>query len=161
MAHRKLKSCCKNRPGGALQLRLRQYRERPSGPLFYCLIASHLFGCEGEDDVLVVCSCEEKYVMVDWLFWKILSRVSYLEFWDSSKLTQLLPRWHVTFCKTIMFSQSSANENYCVMRECENIHSWISLCGDLALSHQDGIYGFKFSKRFLEISSSDLALLLN
>ncbi len=29
---------------------------------------------------------------------------------------------------------------YCVMRECENIHSWIS--------HQGGIYGFKFPKRF-------------
>jgi hypothetical protein len=35
MAHRKLKSCCKNRPGDALQLRLRQYRERPSGPSPY------------------------------------------------------------------------------------------------------------------------------
>jgi hypothetical protein len=31
---------------------------------------------------------------------------------------------------------------------CENIHSWISLSGDLALSHQDGFYGFKFPKRF-------------
>jgi hypothetical protein len=47
---------------------------------------------------------------------------------------------------------------YCVMRECENIHSWISLSGDLAFSHQDGIYGFKFPKRFLEISSRDLTL---
>jgi hypothetical protein len=45
---------------------------------------------------------------------------------------------------------------YCVMRECDNIHSWISLSGDLAFSHQDGIYGFKFPKRFLEISSRDL-----
>jgi hypothetical protein len=25
---------------------------------------------------------------------------------------------------------------YCVMRECENIHSWISLSVDLAFSHQ-------------------------
>jgi hypothetical protein len=33
MAHRKLKSDRKNHPGGALQLRLRQYSERPSGPL--------------------------------------------------------------------------------------------------------------------------------
>jgi hypothetical protein len=31
---------------------------------------------------------------------------------------------------------------------CENIHSWISLVGDLAFSHQGGIYGFKFPKRF-------------
>ncbi len=43
---------------------------------------------------------------------------------------------------------------YCIMRECENIHSWISLVGNLAFSHQDGIYGFKFSKRF----SGDLFL---
>jgi hypothetical protein len=44
---------------------------------------------------------------------------------------------------------------YCVMRECDNNHSWISLRGDLAFSHQHGIYGFKFRKRFLEISSRD------
>jgi hypothetical protein len=42
--------------------------------------------------------------------------------------------------------------------ECDNIHSWISLSGDLAFSHQHGIYGFKFPKRFLEISSRDLTL---
>jgi hypothetical protein len=48
---------------------------------------------------------------------------------------------------------------YCIMRECDNIHSWISLSSDLAFSHQDGIYGFKFPKRFLEISSSNLTLL--
>jgi hypothetical protein len=36
---------------------------------------------------------------------------------------------------------------YCVMRECDNIHSWISLSGDLAFSHQHGIYGFKFPKK--------------
>ncbi len=38
----------------------------------------------------------------------------------------------------------------------ENIHSWISLRDDLAFSHQQGIYGFNFPKRFLEISSRDL-----
>jgi hypothetical protein len=43
---------------------------------------------------------------------------------------------------------------------CENIHSWISLSGDLAFSHQQGIYGFKSSKRFLEISSRDLTSFL-
>jgi hypothetical protein len=41
----------------------------------------------------------------------------------------------------------------------ENIHSWISLIGDLVFGHQQGIYGFKFPKRFLEISSRDLTLL--
>jgi hypothetical protein len=43
-------------------------------------------------------------------------------------------------------------------KRCDNIHSWISLSGDLAFSHQDGIYSFKFPKRFLEISSRDLTL---
>jgi len=47
---------------------------------------------------------------------------------------------------------------FCVMRECDNIHSWISLSGDSAFSHQHGIYGFKFPKRFLEISFRDLTL---
>ena len=53
---------------------------------------------------------------------------------------------------------------YCVMRECENIHSWISLVGDLVFSHQGGIYGFKFPKRFsgdLFLRSHNLALFLN
>jgi hypothetical protein len=53
---------------------------------------------------------------------------------------------------------------YCVMRECENIHSWISLVGDLAFSYQGGIYGFKFPKRFsgdLFLRSLSFTLLLN
>ncbi len=49
---------------------------------------------------------------------------------------------------------------YCVMRECENIDSWISLIGNLAFSHQQGIYSFKFPQRFLEISSRDLTSFL-
>jgi hypothetical protein len=48
---------------------------------------------------------------------------------------------------------------YCVMRECDNIHLRTSLSGDLAFSHQHGIYGFKYPKRFLEISSRDFTLL--
>ncbi len=51
---------------------------------------------------------------------------------------------------------------YFVMKECDNI-----LCGYLyvvttILSHQDGIYGFKFPNRFSEISCScrDLASLI-
>ncbi len=43
----------------------------------------------------------------------------------------------------------------------ENIHLWISLSDDLAFSHQDGIYGFKFPKRFLEVSSRDLTSLFS
>jgi hypothetical protein len=47
---------------------------------------------------------------------------------------------------------------------CENIHSWISLVGDLAFSHQGAIYGFKFPKRFsgdLFLRSHSFTLLLN
>jgi hypothetical protein len=47
---------------------------------------------------------------------------------------------------------------YCVMRECENIQSWILFVSDLVFSHQGEIYGFKFPNRFLEISSRDLTL---
>ena len=41
---------------------------------------------------------------------------------------------------------------------CEHIPTWISLSGDLAFSHQDGIYGFKFPKRFLELSQAKTSL---
>ena len=41
-------------------------------------------------------------------------------------------------------------------RHCENIPTWISLSGDLAFSHQHGIYCFKFPKRFSEFSRSSL-----
>jgi hypothetical protein len=56
---------------------------------------------------------------------------------------------------------------YCVMRECENIHSLISPSVDLVYSQQDGIYGFKFPKRFFgdlfqrSHSFDSLTLLLN
>ncbi len=41
---------------------------------------------------------------------------------------------------------------------CENIPTWISLSGDLAFCHQDGIYGFKFPKRFWELSQAKTSL---
>jgi hypothetical protein len=45
---------------------------------------------------------------------------------------------------------------YCIIRECENIfHGYLYVC-DLAFVILKGIYGFKFPKRFLEISSRDL-----
>ena len=57
-----------------------------------------------------------------------------------------------------IFSRIPQMTKYCVMRECENIlHGYLYLF-DLAFSHQDGIYGFKFPHRFLEISSRDLTL---
>ncbi len=49
---------------------------------------------------------------------------------------------------------------YCVMRECENILCGYLYDGDLAFVILKGIYGFKFPKRFLEISSRDLTFFL-
>jgi hypothetical protein len=58
----------------------------------------------------------------------------------------------------LFFNRILQMTKYCIMRECESIHLWISLSGDLVFSHQQVIYGFKFPKRFLEISSRDLTL---
>jgi len=45
-----------------------------------------------------------------------------------------------------------------VMRECDNILSGYLCAVTTVLSHQDGIYGFKFPKRFFEISSQEISL---
>ncbi len=50
------------------------------------------------------------------------------------------------------------DENGVTFDECEHIPTWISLSGDLAFSHQDGIYGFKFPKRFSELSQAKTSL---
>jgi hypothetical protein len=52
------------------------------------------------------------------------------------------------FAKQIFSAKPLQMTKYCVMRECENIQSWISLIGDLAFCHQHGIYGFKFPNGF-------------
>jgi hypothetical protein len=86
-------------------------------------IASRLFVCEGED-VLAIGSYKEKL----WL-WIASFGESY-----NGDVLQLAKQ---------LFSLSLQQmTKYCIMRECENIHSWISLVGDLAFSHQGGIYGF-------------------
>jgi hypothetical protein len=78
--------------------------------------------------------------------------------------------WHVFFSRLDSSFYDDAFQNakqlfyisfplvmkYCIMRECENILHGYLYDGDLVFSHQHGIYGFKFLKRFLEISSSDL-----
>jgi hypothetical protein len=38
----------------------------------------------------------------------------------------------------LFFDRITQMTKYCVMRECEKIHSWISLSGDLVFSHQQG-----------------------
>jgi hypothetical protein len=60
--------------------------------------------------------------------------------------------------KQLFFSRLPQMTKYFVMRECEHIPTWISLRGDLAFSHQDGIYGFKFPKRFSELSQAKTSL---
>jgi hypothetical protein len=55
---------------------------------------------------------------------------------------------------------------YCVMRECENIHSWISLVDDLAFSHQQEFTVLNSQKGFWrsllpEISLLSFTLFLN
>jgi hypothetical protein len=49
---------------------------------------------------------------------------------------------------------------YCIIRECENILHGYLYGGDLLFVILKGIYGFKFPKRFLEISSRDLTSFL-
>ncbi len=48
---------------------------------------------------------------------------------------------------------------YCVMRDCENIRNGYLYVMTQHLLILKRIYGFKFPKRFLEISSRDLTLL--
>ncbi len=58
--------------------------------------------------------------------------------------------------QSIISYQPSANDEYCIMRECENILCGYVYDGDLVFVILKGIYGLKFPKRFLEISSRDL-----
>jgi hypothetical protein len=51
--------------------------------------------------------------------------------------------------KQLFFDRIPQMTKCCIMRECENIHSWISLSGDLVFSQQQEVHGFEFPKRFL------------
>jgi hypothetical protein len=60
----------------------------------------------------------------------------------------------------LFFDRILQMTKYCIMRECENIlHGYLYIF-DLAFVILKGINGFKFSKRFLEISSRDLTSFL-
>jgi len=63
------------------------------------------------------------------------------------------------YAKQLFSLRLSQMTKYCVMRECYNILSGYLSVVTTVFSHQDGIYGFKFLDRFLEISSRDLTLL--
>jgi hypothetical protein len=63
--------------------------------------------------------------------------------------------------QTNLFStRLSKTTKYCVMRECDNILRGYLYVSDLAFVILKDIYGFKFPKRFLEISSRDLTSFL-
>jgi hypothetical protein len=54
-------------------LAIKRYQNCSLNLLFHRLVTSHSFACEGED-VVVACSCEEKDVVMDCLFWQIQQR---------------------------------------------------------------------------------------
>ncbi len=95
------------------------------------------------------CVASHWFVRENWLCYVLLSTSRLYSSFFSDALQKTKPLFSLRLLQ---------KTKYCVMRECENIHSWISLSGGLAFSHQQGIYRFKFPKRFLEISSRDLTL---
>jgi hypothetical protein len=58
--------------------------------------------------------------------------------------------------KQLFFDRIPQMTKYCIMRECENILHGFLCVFELAFVILKGIYGFKFPKRFLEISSRNL-----
>ncbi len=62
------------------------------------------------------------------------------------------------FAKQLLPVRLLLMTKFFVMGECDNILSGYLFAVTTVFSQQDGIYGFKFPKRFLEISSRDLTL---
>jgi hypothetical protein len=54
--------------------------------------------------------------------------------------------------KQLFFIRLQQMTKYFVMRECEDIPRWKSLCCDSAFAHKKEFSVFKFPKRFLEFS---------
>jgi hypothetical protein len=96
---------------------------------FYCEYCAHLFMRES------------------WLWHVFLPRL------DSSFYDDTLQNAKQLFYISLLLMMK-----YCIMRECENILHGYLYDGDLVFVILKGIYGFKFPKRFLEISSRDLTL---
>ena len=62
------------------------------------------------------------------------------------------------FAKQLFSVRLLLMTKFFVMRECDNILSGYLCAVTTVFSQQDGIYGFKFPKRFLEISSPEISL---
>ncbi len=82
------------------------------------------------------------------LLWHVISRLNSYFFKDALQNVQQL-------FSTRLLQMTK----YYLMRECYNIHSWISLSSDLVFSHQHGIYGFKFPKKVFWRSLPEISLL--
>jgi hypothetical protein len=61
--------------------------------------------------------------------------------------------------KQLFSARIPVKAKYCNIRECDNIRNGYLYGGDLLFVIFKGMYGFKFPKGFLEISSRDLNLL--
>ncbi len=96
---------------------------------FYCAYYTHLF------------------VRESWLWHVFLPRL------DSSFYDDALQN-----AKQLLYISLPLMTKYCIMRECDNILCGYLYDGDFVFVILKGIYGFKFPKRFLEISSRDLTL---
>jgi hypothetical protein len=82
-----------------------------------------------------------------WCEWRVFSSLAGLNSVFENALQNAKQLFHISLPQMM---------KYCVMRECENILCGILYDGDLVFVILKGIYGFKFPKRFLEISSRDL-----
>jgi hypothetical protein len=56
--------------------------------------------------------------------------------------------WDATTRTLTTVSKAARETDTKAFEGCDNFHSWISLSGDLVFSHQQGIHGSKFPKRF-------------
>jgi hypothetical protein len=82
-----------------------------------------------------------------WCVWRVFSSLARLDSVFLNALQNAKQLFHVSHPQMT---------KYCIMRECENIRNGYLYAGDLVFVILKGIYGFKFPKRFLEISSRDL-----
>jgi hypothetical protein len=82
-----------------------------------------------------------------WCEWRVFSSLAGLDSDFKNALQNAKQLFHV---RILLMTK------YFVMRECENILCGYLYDGDLVFVILKGIYGFKFPKRFLEISSRDL-----
>jgi hypothetical protein len=82
-----------------------------------------------------------------WCEWRVFSSLAGLDSAFKNALQNAKQLFHISLLQMT---------KYCIMRECKNILCGYLYDGDLVFVILKGIYGFKFPKRFLEISSRDL-----